>query len=191
MPTKQKYVDILRKNAVITIFSILLITISACNNKVIKPSADSTPPTVKWDILDTVTKAHQEIIESEYKQDIDTAKIYLVTCKANDPQGLYHMEMKVKAVLNCSKEEGGAIYTKDYEFYTSQKQDFNPDSENKVPTSGFLARNINGSEWNGKNCQNGFESFGVISYILECTAENFFGMKTTSSLILVNKSYNM
>lgn len=165
----------------------ILIDIVACTNKVIKPDIDSTPPEVQWDILHPDTKEHQLISESEYTQEVDKDKIYFTTCKGRDPQGLKYMKLSIRANLHCQKLEGNMIYEKSYILNNFQEVSYTPDSENKVPTSGFISRNLNGSEWIGISCNYGYHSTSVIAYMLECEAKNWLDTTTTSSLTVINE----
>jgi hypothetical protein len=187
MEHKQRHVSYMRKLSVFSIFSFILINLAGCSDKVPKPTADITSPNAHLEILHPDTKEQQSTSGTGYKQNIDKTKTYFTTCKASDPQGLQNMKMKINAYLYCQKNENGAVYSREYMHQTSEKKDFLPDSENKVPTSGSLAKNLNGSAWDGIDCHNGFKAVSVIAYKMECKAENWSDMTRTESLTLINK----
>lgn len=172
-------------------FLIFVINLTGCGNRVLMSADDQTAPDIHWDILDQDTGDHGVIMENNQQAVIQEGTIYPTLCKADDPEGVKKVAMKITADLFCQKNVDNPSSTDYYrhkqKVYTIvEKKDYEPDEKNMVPVSGFVTADLNGTAWKGRDCRNGYTSSSVRNYTMECTAWNWSDQKTTRSLKVKN-----
>ncbi len=176
------------------LFFMIIIGVSGCgvhNNKVIRPTDDQTAPNVQWDIEIPDTKEHYVVKEENKQADLKEGKTYFTLCKVDDPQGVKKIELKSTANLFCQRNVDNPSARNYYRhkrkrYEVVEQKSYTPDSENMVPPTGFISTNINGNNWRGIDCKNGYISSSVRDYTLECTAWNWSDQTTTRTLKVKN-----
>jgi hypothetical protein len=145
--------------------------------RVTKPSSDSTPPVVKWNVFNQVTNESQDFTGNA-KVQAKRGDLFRVTLKVEDPEGVSMLSLGGSSQWTCvsgeASQQGGPSLDK------TDVQTFQPDSNGKVLTNSFLIREAN---LDFKCQQSGFTfSGGSASYF--GTGENYFNGKTQSTLVI-------
>ncbi|MCI5223413.1 MAG: hypothetical protein D3924_12245 [Candidatus Electrothrix sp. AR4] len=173
------------------LFLIFILNTAGCADRVVMPTNDQTAPDMHWDILDPDTKEHGLIQKDNQQTVLEENKVYLTLCKAEDPEGVKKVSMKITADLFCQRNvenPSSADYYKHknkmYEVLENKK--YEADESNMVPISGFVSVNLNGNRWKGIDCKNGYTSSTVRDYTIKCTAWNWSNQTTTRSLHVIH-----
>src|SRR5512142_1678037 len=79
---------------------VLLLLAAACSPAIPKPSSDSTPPTLRWHIINKADNSTQDISGSGM---ISTHKgdFFVVTFFAEDPQGIHKIDLASNVAWQC------------------------------------------------------------------------------------------
>lgn len=150
-------------------------TVLACDNKVLKPASDSTPPAITWNVLNKKTN---EGADHPAKTTLQAhwGELYHVTMRANDPEGVQSVEMGGESIWTCAV---GSTVQKHETVSAAQQQTFAPDAQGYVLTMHFLLEDFDFSF----DCQAGYAFTGG-SVTLQATATNYFGGTATGTLKL-------
>lgn len=125
---------------------------------------DTTPPTIRWHVVNKETNAAQDINGSGSV----AAKVgerYTVTCLVNDPEGVHEITLGGGGDYTC---RNGDVGQNSNFLQKTDKQTLNPDSNGTVLNQIFLIRD---AELDFK-CNAGF-SFGGGSLQLSGTGQNY------------------
>ena len=169
------------------LFVFFMVHLAGCGNKVLMSADDQTVPDIRWDILDQDTGDHGVVMENNQEVALQEGKIYPTFCKADDPEGVKKVVVKITANLFCQKNvdnpSSADYYRHKQKMYTIvEKKNYEPDEKNMVPASGFVTTDLNGTAWKGIDCGNGYTSSSVRNYTMECTAWNWSNQRTTRLL---------
>ena len=160
-----------------SVFGIACFLAGCGTTKVDLPSSDSTPPTLKWSVLND--KTGERI---EYTQNTTIAAkwgdSFTVTLIATDPQGVKKIQTKLEGGWSCrpvlsneNVESASSLTT------IPSIQSLSPDKDGKVLTSIFMIDNVG----LGFKCQKGWVlKSGALQ--LNGQALNYFGGTASSSL---------
>lgn len=163
--------------------TIMMFSFSDCQKP--KPTSDSTPPTLKWKVLNKNT--NQFVIFDEATKSTEAvgnatvpAKIgdsYRVTLIANDDEGVHEISVTGSSEWGCSTGNVGQSHGPSLE--TTDTQPLEPNSEGKVLTSIFLLREV---EIGPFPCQAGWNFDGGSKSVIG-TAKNYFNGVTKATLV--------
>ncbi|HEV8589980.1 MAG TPA: hypothetical protein VGQ72_13985 [Pyrinomonadaceae bacterium] len=159
----------------------LFLSIVSCQ-KVPKPTSDSTPPKLVWNVLDKATNANADHPGSPTINAHRGDKFH-VTLKANDPEGVKSIELNPtlgagEISWTCKAPPGGEniAQTKTADL-GPQTQNLSPDASGNVLTSIFLIQDLDFA----MDCQSGWV-FTSGKATLTGRAGNYFGGTTTEAL---------
>lgn len=162
---------------------ICLLSIIGCK-KVPKPTSDSTPPKLLWNVLDNATSAGSDHSGSPTINAHRGDKFH-ITLKANDPEGVKSIELNPglgsgEISWTCKAPPGGEniAQTKTADL-GPQTQNLSPDASGNVLTSIFLLQDLDFT----MDCQSGW-IFTSGKAVLTGRASNYFGGSTTETLTL-------
>jgi len=151
-----------------------------------KPDSDSTPPTLKWKVLNKNT--NQFVILDEITKSTEavgkatiTAKpgdSFRVTLIADDPEGVHEVSITGSNEGSCS--DANVTQKVPGTLEAAQKQPLEPNSEGKVLTSFFLQREIQIEPY---QCQPGY-TFDGAAYTVFGSAKNFFDGVAKGQLVI-------
>jgi hypothetical protein len=153
---------------------------TGCPPRVTKPSSDSTPPVVKWNVFNHGTNESQDFTGNA-KVTAKRGDLFRVTLKVEDPEGVSMLSLGSSSQWTCVS--GGVAQSSGPSLDKTDVQTFQPDSSGKVLTSSFLMRDAN---LDFKCQQSGFTfSGGSVSFF--GTGENYFKGKTQATLVIEAK----
>lgn len=134
-----------------------------------KPTSDSTPPIVKWNVRNSATGETQDIIGGGTIR-ARNGDTFIVKLTVEDPEGVHKIGLGGNTSWDCvSHGTENVAQHVGPSLEPVQEQTFNPDSKGKVLTSIFLFRNINSGPF---DCQRGFLFDGGM-VVLVGTGENY------------------
>lgn len=113
--------------------AILLMSGSSC--KETQPTSDSTPPVIKWKVINTATNKSQSF-EGNQTINVSYGGNYQIICKAEDPEGIHKIGLKRDSHHCC---EQLAIYGKEEAVSCPQG------SQTPPPPTQVLNRDSNGN----------------------------------------------
>lgn len=154
----------------------LLVILQGASCKTPAPTSDSTPPVLKWSVVNDVTRETQKFT-GDGNVTGSAGDSFTVTLRAEDPQGVHRIALGGSATWSCVQGEIGQTKIAEYE---TDVQELEPDSEGKVLTKIFLIRDVDLSSF---SCPSGF-AFGGGSVELVGEGENYFGGTTMGTLTL-------
>src|SRR5512138_115462 len=120
----------------ITLMCLLLAT--ACSPSVPKPSSDSTPPTLRWHIINKADNSTQDISGSG-KVSAHKGDFYTVTFFAEDQQGIQKINLASNVFWQCTS--GDAAQNHGPSLGVNNSNTLQPDGQGNVVTSTFLIQN--------------------------------------------------
>ncbi|MCP5103789.1 MAG: hypothetical protein GY950_10445 [bacterium] len=160
--------------SIIVLVLVALLFITGCKTK--KPTSDSTPPIVKWSILNTATNQTQKITGSGGPIQVKPGDYYKVTCFVEDPEGVQQIMLGGGGSYSCKSGDIGKIVHVDL---ATQKQDLQPDSSGNVLTKIFIIQNVDLNAW---SCKQAGYTFVGGTLTLVGTGKNYFSGTTTANL---------
>ncbi|XOF33120.1 MAG: hypothetical protein ACL93V_14050 [Candidatus Electrothrix sp. YB6] len=191
MNSRKNYMPAVRNGV---ICAVVLAGLTGCGVKrVVMSENDLTAPAIHWDILHQDSGEH-EIISGENEQTaVQEAKVYPMFCRADDPEGVKRVEMKITAKLFCQRntaDPSSADYYrhKDKVHTVVLEKGYEADEKKTVPVSGFVTTDLNGDNWKGIDCLQGYTSSTVQNYTMTCTAWNWSDQSATRSLEVKNSA---
>jgi hypothetical protein len=163
---------------------ILALAALSCK-KVPKPTSDSTPPKLVWNVLDKGTNANADHSGSPTINAHRGDKFH-ITLKANDPEGVKSIELNPslgsgEISWTCKAPPGGEniAQTKTADL-GPQTQNLSPDASGNVLPSIFLIEDLDFK----MDCQSGW-IFTSGKAVLTGRASNYFGGTTTETLTFI------
>jgi hypothetical protein len=159
--------------SIIFLVLVALLFITGCKTK--KPTSDSTPPIVKWSILNTATSQKQEIVGSGGPIQVKPGDFYKVTFIVEDPEGVQQIMLGGGGSYSCKSGDIGQVVHVDL---GTKKQDLKPDSSGYVLTKIFIIQDVDLNAW---SCKAGFTFVGG-TLTLVGTGKNYFTGTTTANL---------
>lgn len=135
--------------------------------RVVIPAADTTPPTLTWQLYNMQTKERREIAQDGQTFDIPASDQFVVTVAAEDlNSGVKELTLSGKVQFKC--EQGTQAEEKKYDL-ERQTQTAAVDYENKVPIQASLVQAV---DVNKHGCKENW-TFGGGTMSLEGKAQNF------------------
>jgi hypothetical protein len=156
-------------------------TIIGCQ-KVKKPTSDSTPPKLVWNVLNHGTGAQADHPGSP-TIDAKRGEKYRITLKANDPEGVKSIQLNPslgsgEMSWTCKDPPGGENLAQNKNATLGpMTQNLSPDADGNVLTSIFLIQELDFT----MECQSGW-SFTSGTAKLTGQASNYFGGSTTETI---------
>ena len=150
---------------------------SLSNCKTPKPSSDSTPPTVKWTVLNKANNEQKEIT-GDGKIDAKQGNTFKVTCIAEDSGGVHEISLSDEVQWTC-KSAGSLASTSGPSLGTPEKQTLNPDSNGDVLTTIFINRDETLGPY---ACQSNW-NLSSATLTLSCSGENYYNGITKAQLV--------
>lgn len=173
----------LTKRAKLGCFCLCLFILTAAGcQKVKKPSSDSTPPKLVWNVFNHATSAQADHAGSP-TINAKRGESYRITLKAIDPEGVQSIQINPslgsgEMVWTCKAPPGGEnIAQSKNATLAPMTQNLSPDAEGNVLTSIFLIYELNFT----MECQAGW-SFTSGTAKLTGRASNYFGGTTTGTI---------
>ena len=163
----------------VAITLMLLLTAIGCSNsgKVPKPSSDSTPPTLRWNVYNLDSRTSQDISGSSTLT-VQTGENYRVTLFAEDPQGIHKISLGSSTFWQCISGDIGQNHGPS--LGVADIQELQPDGQNNVLTSIFLIKNATIGPF---DCQSGY-TFNGGDVTFSGTGENYYSGTTQAQLVL-------
>ncbi len=147
-----------------------------CSPQIPKPSSDSTPPTLRWSVLNKADNSTQSISGSGTIA-AHIGDFYVVTFFAEDPQGIHKINLAANTFWQCAG--GDAAQNHGPSLGATQSNTLQPDSQGNVVTSTFLIQNADISSF---DCQSGF-TFNGGNMTFSGGGENYFNGTTQATLV--------
>ncbi len=160
----------------LTLIALMLLWLAAgCSPAIPKPSSDSTPPTLRWHIINKADNSTQDISGSGT---IPTHKgdFFVVTFFAEDPQGIHKIDLASSVAWQCTS--GGEASNSGPSLGATTSNTLQPDSQGNVVTSTFLIQN---ADLGSFNCGSGF-TFASANLTFSGQGENYFNGTTKATL---------
>lgn len=158
----------------------LCLTIAGCSDlKVKQPAADSTPPSLVWNVFNHAT-SQQDDHPGSPTINAKRGESYRIILKARDPEGVKSIQINPslgggEKWWQCIDPPGGeSLAQNKTETLGPMTQDLSPDQDGMVVTSVFLISELNFT----MDCKSGW-SFSSGSAKLTGQASNYFGGVTT------------
>ncbi|MFC2146648.1 hypothetical protein ACFLRT_04725 [Acidobacteriota bacterium] len=161
--------------AVIFLILVVILMLPGCKTK--KPTSDSTPPIVKWSILNKANNQKQEIVGNGGPIQVNPGDLFTVTCIVEDPEGVQQITLGGGGSYYCKQGDIGKVVHVDL---AGKKQDLQPDSGGYVLTKIFLIINVDLNAW---NCKQAGYIFTGGSLTLVGKGKNYFNGTTTVNLV--------
>jgi hypothetical protein len=143
--------------------------------KVTKPTSDSTPPIVKWRVLDSENNTQE--FTGNATVNAKRGSSFKVALIVEDPEGVSMLSLGSSSQWTCLS--GGVAQTSGPSLDKTDVQTFQPDSSGKVLTKPLLFRDAN---LDFKCNQSGF-IFSGGSASFSGTGQNYFNGKTQATLV--------
>jgi hypothetical protein len=160
---------------------VLVLSLVGCQ-KVTKPSSDSTPPKLVWNVLNNATKTQADHPGSP-TIGARRGERYRITLKANDPEGVKSIQINPslgsgELTWTCKGPPGGENVAQNKSATLApMAQNLAPDADGRVLTSIFLIYDLDFT----MQCQEGW-SFSSGNAKLTGQAGNYFGGTTTETI---------
>ncbi len=174
MDWSQQYIR-LKSQWLILITLMLLLLVAGCS-KVTKPTSDSTPPTLRWHILNKADNSSQDISGSGTIA-AHIGDYYVVTFFAEDQQGIHKISLSSNIFWQCTS--GDTAQNHGPSLGVTNSQTLQPDSQGNVLTSIFLIENADLSTF---SCQSGY-TFNGGTLTFSGQGENYFNGTTQGKLV--------
>ncbi len=169
-----KYVRITsRWLALLTLVSLLL---AGCSSPVPKPSSDSTPPALRWHVINKADNSTKDISGSG-TLNAQNGDFFVVTLFAEDPQGIHKIGVSWDASWKCSN--GSTAQSEGPSLGGRNSNTLQPDSQNNVVTSTFLMENASIGPF---DCPAGF-TFSGGNVTFAGRGENYFNGTAQATLV--------
>jgi len=160
---------------------VLCLSLAGCLKPVPRvaiPAADSSPPTLTWQLHNVQTKERREIVQDGQTFDVPSTEQYVVTLAVEDlNSGVKEVTLSGNVRYTC--EKGGQVEAKKYDL-DRQVQTAAPDQDNKVPIQAALVYSV---ELNKHGC-NEYWTFGGGTISLVGKGQNFVNGAQTKTLRL-------
>ena len=160
---------------VLFLILVVILMLPGCKTK--KPTSDSTPPIVKWSILNKANNNKQEIVGNGGPIQVNPGDLFTVTCIVEDPEGVQQITLGGGGSYNCKQGDIGQVVHVDL---GTKKQDLQPDSQGYVLTKIFLIMNVDLNAW---KCKQAGYIFTGGSLTLVGNGKNYFNGTTTANLV--------
>jgi hypothetical protein len=160
----------------ILITLMLLLLAAGCSPAVPKPTSDSTPPTLRWHILNKADNSSQDI-QGSGKIAAHMGDFYVVTFFAEDPQGIHKINLSSNIFWQCIS--GSVAQNHGPSLGVTNSNTLQPDGQGNVVMSTFLIENANISSF---DCQSGY-TFNGGSLTFSGQGENYFNGTTKATLV--------
>lgn len=164
------------KSQWLTLIALLLLLLVTGCAKATKPTSDSTPPTLRWHILNKADNSAQDI-SGGGTINAHIGDFYVVTFFAEDPQGIHKISLGSNVFWQCTSGDIGQNHGPS--LGVNKVQTLQPDSQGNVLTSIFLIEN---ADLSGFACQSGFTYNGG-NLTFSGAGENYFSGTTQGKLI--------
>ncbi len=158
----------------IMLMSLLLAT--GCSPAVPKPTSDSTPPTLRWHIINKADNSSQDI-QGSGKVAAHSGDFYVVTFFAEDQQGIHKINLASNTSWQCTS--GSTAQNHGPSLGVNNSNTLQPDSQGNVVTSTFLIENADIGPF---DCQSGF-TFSGGSLAFSGEGENYFNGTMKATLV--------
>ncbi len=173
----RSYQYIRMKSQWLTLITLMLFLLAAgCSPAVPKPSSDSTPPTLRWHIINKADNSSQDI-SGNGKIAAHIGDFYVVTFFAEDQQGIHQINLSSNTVWQCTS--GSEAQNRGPSLGATTSNTLQPDGQGNVVTSTFLIEN---ADISGFDCQSGF-TFSGGNLIFSGEGENSFNGITQATLV--------
>ena len=172
-PYLDRYSSPRRPRWLVCLTLLVILTNTGCD-EVPKPSADSTVPSLRWNIFNNDTSESRDVVGSG-TVDAKPGDSFRVSLIAEDPEGIHEITLAVSSLWSCS---AGGLVKNSSDLPKTEKQTLNPDSKGTVLTMIFLIRETNLGPY---ACQSGFNFDGATVQFVG-TGENYFKGITTADL---------
>ena len=149
----------------------LLLSAGSCEDKVAKPTSDSTPPTITWAITNQDT-GEQKTFPNSGSLNVSVGSRFYLTMRVNDPQGVHQTTLGDSSGYQCVGD--GVASNVGPGLGVTETNNLQPDSNGLVLTSTFLFRNVQLVDF---PCPSG-QTFSGGSQTFQGTATNYFNGKT-------------
>ncbi len=157
--------------------AVLVLLVSPACRRVSKPTSDSSPPKLRWDIFNHNTnEAIQKIGNATIN--VNKGDRFRVTLIAEDPQGIHEITLGSSTAWGCTSGSVGQQHGPSLDVL--DKQTLQPDSQGNVLTKIILLRDANLGPF---NCQSGFTFTGG-NVTMMGTGKNYFNQTTKANLVL-------
>ena len=174
MDRSYQYIQI--KSHWLNLIAILFLLFAVgCSPQIPKPTSDSTPPTLRWSVLNKADNSTQNISGSGTV----TAHIgafYVVTFFAEDPQGIHKINLAANKSWQCTS--GDTAQNHGPSIGNTDSNTLQPDSQGNVVTSAFLIQNADIGPF---DCQSGY-TFNGGGLTFSGGGENYFNGTTQATL---------
>jgi hypothetical protein len=160
----------------LTLITLMLLLLVAGCSKVTKPTSDSTPPTLRWHIINKADNSTQDISGSGTIA-AHMGDFYVVTFFAEDQQGIHKISLSSNVFWQCAS--GDTAQNHGPSLGVTNSQTLQPDSQGNVLTSIFLIEN---ADISGFDCQSGY-TFNGGSLAFSGQGENYFNGTTQGELV--------
>ncbi len=165
------------KSQWLTLITLVFFLLAAgCSPSIPKPSSDSTPPTVRWHILNKADNSSQDI-SGNGTVAAHIGDFYVVTFFAEDPQGIHKISLSANKFWQCTS--GDAAQNHGPSLGATTSNTLQPDSQGNVVASTFLIENADISSF---DCQSGF-TFNGGNLTFSGQGENYFNGVTQATLV--------
>ncbi len=167
--------------ALLMVATVLLVSAAGCENeKVPKPSSDSTLPTLRWHVENRNTGA----VTDHYGSGVVTGKkgdYYRVTLFAKDPEGIYKITIGAGTQKGCSGVSNGEpIGSVGFGLGAVKSQTFGPDGAGNVLTRIFMIESYTPDT----TCTNEGGVWSYFTFHVAGSGTNFFN-GTTNGLLTI------
>ncbi len=173
MDRSYKYVRITSRW--LTLLTLAALLLAGCSPSVPQPTSDSTPPTVRWHIINKADNSTQDIPGSGTIA-AKSGDFYVVTFFAEDPQGIHKIDLTSNTSWQCIS--GTAAQSHGPSLGVNNANTLQPDGQGNVVTSTFLIENASVGPF---DCQSGF-AFSGGNLTFSGSGENYFNGTTQATL---------
>ena len=165
------------KSQWLTLIMLMLLLLAAgCSPAVPKPTSDSTPPTLRWQILNKADNSSQDISGGGTIA-AHIGDFYVVTFFAEDQQGIHKISLASNVSWQCAS--GDTAQNHGPSLGSPISQTLQPDSQGNVLTSIFLIQNADLGTF---DCQSGY-AFNGGNLTFSGQGENYFNGTTPGKLV--------
>ena len=153
--------------------TLLLSFIGCAKDQVLKPTYDSTPPSLRWVVQNQRDNSSQDF-SGDATLTIHSLDSYRVELFAEDPEGIHKISWQQNGGYQC--RSGSLVHTHGPYVSPVTTQTLQPDSQGYVLTSILLVGNV------GIDCQPGYTLDGLGWVTITGTGENYFNGTTQAQL---------
>ena len=149
---------------------------AGCSPSIPKPTSDTTPPTLRWHILNKADNSSQDISGSGTIA-AHIGDFYVVTFFAEDQQGIHKIDISANKFWQCTS--GDAAQNHGTSLGVTTSNTLQPDGQGNVVARTFLIEN---ADLSGFDCQSGFTYTGG-NLTFSGQGENYFNGSTQAKLV--------